>query len=560
GVVAALSVHLQPDRAATVPRADHPEQMYIDIGARSEAEARAAGVDLLDPITLEKSFTDLGKGRVSAPWISGRAGTEALVEMALLMRRTPPAGTVTLAFVSQQYNGNAGLARVLARVQPDRIVWLKPGGGVKPAVAPVADRAPQMADQIAALAAKRKLDLDRDSAARLDLPAFASEEIWKQPERAASLTLGVENAGTPVEVLSSLSPIFRLLEDLAGIQVAGGEGGSIGKGAFERPVLERLIEVSGVSGHEAPVRRLIQTLLPEWARRASRVDDKGNLIVAVGEKPERLFLAHMDELGFEVTEVESNGRLWATSHGGGTIDFFEWHAGMVHTDSRSLPAILLASQGGGLSPRVEVDIGATSEQEAAALGVKIGSTVTARKKLRPLLGTRVNARSLDDRAGCAALLELLRSLRPDDIKQPSWFVFTVDEETGLHGAEFLAESVHPKEVYALDTFVSSDSPLENHRFADARLGEGFVIRAIDSSGMTPREAVMRVAELARRHNIPVQYGVTSGANDGSKFVAGGAVNIPLGWPLRYSHSPAEVADLADAEALGKILRVLATEP
>ncbi|HYM10359.1 MAG TPA: hypothetical protein VEU62_06490, partial [Bryobacterales bacterium] len=47
GVVAALSVHLQPDRAATVPRADHPEQMYIDIGARSEAEARAAGVDLL---------------------------------------------------------------------------------------------------------------------------------------------------------------------------------------------------------------------------------------------------------------------------------------------------------------------------------------------------------------------------------------------------------------------------------------------------------------------------------------------------------------------------------
>jgi putative aminopeptidase FrvX len=117
--------------------------------------------------------------------------------------------------------------------------------------------------------------------------------------------------------------------------------------------------------------------------------------------------------------------------------------------------------------------------------------------------------------------------------------------------------VHPAEVYAIDTFVSSDSPLENQRFAAARLGGGFVIRAMDSAGMTPRSAVARLAALARRHGIPVQYGVTSGANDGSRFVSGGALNIPIGWPIRYSHSPAEVVDMADVEALGKIVRLLA---
>ena len=191
------------------------------------------------------------------------------------------------------------------------------------------------------------------------------------------------------------------------------------------------------------------------------------------------------------------------------------------------------------------------------MGIKLGSMVTILKQVRTLLGTRAASRSFDDRIGCAVMVDALRSLKRDEIKTPTWFVFTVEEEIGLRGAEFLAESVRPKEVYALDTFVSSDSPLESPRIAGARLGEGFVIRAIDSAGITPRAAVLRVAELARRNGVKVQYGVTSGANDGSKFVTGGAVNIPLGWPLRYSHSPSEVVDLADVEALSKIVRVLA---
>ena len=203
GVVSALSVHLQTERFSS-PRADHPEQMYVDIGARSEREARQAGVDLLDTITLEKPFTELGD-RVSAPWISSRAGAAVLVELARRMRQSPPTGTVTLAFVAQQHSGLAGLARVLARVDAGQIVWIKPGGNAKPAVAPVNDRRPQMADQLVALAAKQKFDVDRDTAGRLNFPAFANEDIWPHPARIASLTLGVENSGTPV-----LTPLAAL--------------------------------------------------------------------------------------------------------------------------------------------------------------------------------------------------------------------------------------------------------------------------------------------------------------------------------------------------------------
>jgi putative aminopeptidase FrvX len=90
-----------------------------------------------------------------------------------------------------------------------------------------------------------------------------------------------------------------------------------------------------------------------------------------------------------------------------------------------------------------------------------------------------------------------------------------------------------------------------------RLGKGFVIRAVDNSNIAPREFVDRVIKLARDNNIAMQYGVTGGGNDGAVFVRYGFIDIPLGWPLRYAHSPGEVVDTRDVDALAKIVTVLA---
>jgi putative aminopeptidase FrvX len=117
----------------------------------------------------------------------------------------------------------------------------------------------------------------------------------------------------------------------------------------------------------------------------------------------------------------------------------------------------------------------------------------------------------------------------------------------------------PDCVFAVDTFVSGDSPLESSRFAQARLGEGFVVRAVDNSNVTPRRWVDHVLEIARKNQIPAQYGVTAGGNDGSVFVPYDVVDVPLGWPLRYSHSPVEVSDLKDVEALARIVAALVRE-
>jgi putative aminopeptidase FrvX len=80
---------------------------------------------------------------------------------------------------------------------------------------------------------------------------------------------------------------------------------------------------------------------------------------------------------------------------------------------------------------------------------------------------------------------------------------------------------------------------------------------VDNSNLTPLDLADRVVALARANRIPVQYGVTGGGNDGAVFLRYGATDIPIAWPLRYSHSPGEVADTRDVEALGRIVAALA---
>jgi len=313
-----------------------------------------------------------------------------------------------------------------------------------------------------------------------------------------------------------------------------------------------------VSGAEAPLRQWVRARLPDWAAKRARVDEPGNLIVPLGGEgsPEAIFVAHLDEIGFKVKHIAGDGQLNTEALGGLNTDLFAWRPALVHTSQGARAALMARSH--------EVDVGADSGDEAKKLGIAAGDTVTVVKRFRRLLGSRITARALDDRVGCAVLLKALRSIDANEAKilnrgRAVWVVFSVEEEIGLVGAEALAATHAPRRVYPVDSFVTSDSPLEDPTVAYAPLGSGFVIRAIDSSGISNREEVERVALLARSNGIPIQYGVTSGGNDGSRFVRYGSANIPLSWPLRYAHTATEVSDLRDIEALAKMVSVLIRE-
>lgn len=349
----------------------------------------------------------------------------------------------------------------------------------------------------------------------------------------------------------------------------------------ETPTFQDLVTAYGASGHEGNVRDIVLRMLPEWARKKAVTDAAGNLVLHAGDgardkkTPRIAFVAHMDEIGYEVKKIEDDGRLQVAVVGGGYPQYFLGHVILVHVKQGSpIDGVLELPTGWdkagfefadwikSIDQPAHVFVGTRTKEETEKLGIAVGDFITVPKQYRQLVGTRANARSFDDRVGCESLIRAVNTIGPDLPGRDVTFVWSTEEEVGLKGAAAFAEQAakegrSPDFVFAIDTFVSSDSPLESKRFADAELGKGFVVRAVDNSNIVPLEYVDRVVALAKENNIAVQYGVTGGGNDGAVFTRYGSVDVALGWPLRYAHSPGEVIDTKDLDALGKIVEVLA---
>ena len=114
-----------------------------------------------------------------------------------------------------------------------------------------------------------------------------------------------------------------------------------------------------------------------------------------------------------------------------------------------------------------------------------------------------------------------------------------------------------RRIFSVDTFVTSDTPLESSHFAFAPLGAGPVLRVIENGGISRPEDVDRARMIAREAGVPVQLGLTQGTTDGTMFTFWGAPNMGLSWPGRYSHSPAEILDLRDVTRLGDLIQAMA---
>ena len=610
-VMAGLSIHLEPGRK-DVPDTDDPEHLFVDMGAQSPAEVRQSGVDVLSPVAAARRLLPVGATEWTGTAVGDRFGATVLLELARALAEKHPQGTVTLAFAVQQWSGARGLTSLLERLQPDELIYL--GRGRKAPAArsagspPVASETPQplgsgvwsypvqtQARQETSTGSNDDVLLKEMQGPGVDIhtaPAFpllprSYGSAVPLPRRAVHLGIPLLYPLTGGETLDQrdLTALFQTVAAYLGVKQPSALIPARTPMPYAalplRPatppavesVLETLTTTYGVSGYEAMPRRAVEQLLPAWAH--PRTDASGNLILQFGSPSAgqgTVFMAHTDELGFRVRAVLPDGSLDLENKGGGSPAFYWGHPAVVHTSAGMRGAVVELPEGWDtpqfkfpIDFRVsaKLHVGADSPQAVAALGIKVGDTVTTPKTFLHLAGSRVSIRSLDDRVGCAAMVRAVWDLGPA-FKRNVTFVWSTREELGLEGAgEYAAAAAKagdiPATVFAIDTFVSSDSPLESHRFADAPLGSGFVIRAIDNSNITPWAAVQRLQSVASAHGIPVQYGITGGGNDGSAFLRYGSVDVPLSWPLRYSHSPAELIDTRDLDALTAITTALAQQ-
>ena len=609
--VAAVSSTVSTHLAGDGPAADRNrirgiDDLWIDLGADSRAQVEALGVRNLDPVALRDRAVALANGRVAGPHAQGRAAASVLQHL-LAALDGPGAlqGTVTIAWVVQSTFRDLGLRHLAQRIQPDRAFLfttaaLRPARGSESAptltdparggsgelgrgpLVVTGDEALTTAASVEGIAVQA---LPAEQVGRpFNLPALGWDEV-----EAHIVALPVRYAHTPVEMVDSsdVAATSALLLAVLGAPSTPG-GAPVASQAGPRPAfelvdaiagprpavagsfrtLQPLIEAYGVAEHEDDVRELILDMLPEWADPA--VDEEGNITITVGSGDRHLmFIAHQDEIGYEVTEIHSDGSLGLRMRGGGIDALYEAHPTLVHTSSGALPGVLTPrpgySEAEEFSPRalrasLAVDLGTVSAEEAEALGVALGNVVTVVKRFQPLAGSRATGRSVDDRVGCAAMILALQRLDPSELlDRRVTFAFSIEEETGLVGASTIAERTDSDVVFSVDTFVSSASPVDWQRRARVPLGTGPVLKVMDGNHVTPRSAVDRLLEVAGPHDIPVSLSITGGGTDAGAFIPYGSVPVPIGWPSRYSHSPVELMDQVDLDQLTDLILALAYE-
>jgi putative aminopeptidase len=560
GVFAVRSTHLWRRRAAEETPTT-VDSLWVDIGARSRADVARLGVRLLDPVIREWPSWTFGE-YLAGPAAGNRASCAAI---AAASQAAAPATGETIFVISAQSRFNfAGLTSVLARLGPiDTLI--------------VIDDA--IARAGAMLAGPRVS------------PWSALARV--QVGTTLAFTPRVRWPGTLVESIreSDLRELFAMVARFAGIsgtpapvrlaRVWAPPPPSVLRDSLSHyaDLLGRLTDIYSVSGHEAATRDAVREALPAWARDSAVVDSAGNLVLSMGpDNDTSVFVAHVDEIGFEVTRIARDGTVSLRARGGFYPSLWEGQTALLHVEDEKIPARDARSCGaaregplrGVFVPRDS----ATRKQppqltawfglDSAALvgaGATVGAGVTSYKCSARLGPTRFTARSIDDRAGSTSLLLALESIDRAKLEHKVIYVWSVREETGLEGAKAAAETFGPSvhRVYAIDTFVSSDSPLESPRFAYAQIGEGAVSRALDNSSVTPPDEVDRLTRIARTARIPLQVGTTNGGNDGSELARYGAIDVAIGWPLRYSHSPAELIDLRDIRSLVRLIATLSTQ-
>ena len=327
-------------------------------------------------------------------------------------------------------------------------------------------------------------------------------------------------------------------------------------------LLERLSEALGVSGAEGEVRDILMEAVRPHVDEL-RVDNLGNLIAfkrargAAGRPTRVMLAAHMDEIGFMITQIEKGGLLRFRLVGGidprllpakrvvigpqrvaGVIGFKPTHLVSPEEEQRVLDA-----------DQLTIDIGATSK-DAAAGQVQVGMTGTFATRfaaLGPAAGGRlVKGKAFDDRAGCAALAAILEGDYPLEVVG----VFTVQEEVGLRGARVAAYAVQPDVAFAFEGTICDDLPKEKDVSPVTRIGGGPAITIADRSFIAHRGLLRLLVDTAQRQGLPYQFkepalgGTDAGAIHLSRAGVPAAV---VAVPSRYIHGPVSVLSLDDLE-------------
>lgn len=327
-------------------------------------------------------------------------------------------------------------------------------------------------------------------------------------------------------------------------------------------LLKKLTEACGGPGQETEVRNLIKEVVTPLVDELY-TDAIGNLITVKQKSnsgPKVMLAAHMDEVSLMIVNIENSGLLKFSPVGG--IDPRVLIAKSVVIGPKKVPGVIgskpihLQSPGERSKPlsmqELFIDIGASTKDQAEQL-VDIGDHAYFTTEYAEFGSDKIKAKALDDRVGCALLIESLK----DNYTFPIYGVFTVQEEVGLRGAGVATHQVEPDLALVLEGTTASDVPeIAEHQHATS-VGKGPSLTFMDRSVIPDPKLVAKLMQLAEEHNIPVQYRRnTAGGTDAGKIQAtrSGTSVAVLAVPTRYIHSPVSVISKTDYQNALKLVK------
>lgn len=328
--------------------------------------------------------------------------------------------------------------------------------------------------------------------------------------------------------------------------------------------LKELCLLDGISGNEGDVRNFIIDKIKDKCEYT--VDNLGNLIAFRKGKrtPDKklMICAHMDEVGFIVTAVNLDGTVLFDTVGG--IDSSVVSGRRVTIGKNkikgvigSLPIHRLSAEESEKSPKISsmyIDVGASERTETLKY-IGIGDSVCFDSEYIEFGEEMIKSKAIDDRAGCAVMLELIEKEHIFD----TYYVFNVQEEIGLRGSRVSAYRVSPDIAIVLESTTASDIDGVSDNKRVCSLGGGAVVSYMDRSTMYNRDLYNLAFETAHENNIKIQTksAVAGGNDSGAIHISGkGVKTMAISIPCRYLHSPSCVIKSSDYEEVLKLTDIL----
>lgn len=332
---------------------------------------------------------------------------------------------------------------------------------------------------------------------------------------------------------------------------------------MDKKLLERLCNANGISGDESAIRDIIISEIKNSGAEYY-IDNMGNLIAFKKGKqtPEKKLLisAHMDEVGFIVTHITSDGYLKFDEVGGIDRRVVLGKSVTVGKDINGVviaaPMHLLTSDQRDSIPKFEnmyIDIGVSNRTEAEKY-VSLGDSIQFDCDFM-WQDDIITGKAIDDRAGCAIMIEMINS----QLEYDTYFSFVVQEEVGLRGAKCAAFTVEPDFAIVAESTTAADIPNVPDEKKVCYVGNGAVISFMDRRTIYDKHLVLQAMECAD-DEIQVQYKqAVAGGNDAGAIQTskGGVRTLAVSIPCRYLHSSCGLISAKDLNSTKLVIQKMA---